>query len=298
MPNLRDIRKRIGTSISISKITTTMEKIATARMTRMRQRMEFSRRYAASLSDMAEDLFLSALKEDNHQEFCTFPQRKNIQTAGVIFITSNQGLCAGFNVALDQELGNLEGRLRDKKIQSRYYAVGKKGVHYLHRRNLSSEYTLTDLKDRFTYEDIQELKDRLLQDIELGRIDDLYMVYTHYIAGATYKVVSEPLSPSEMFYKKFHGQQVPRVRPIIFHPNISELIKDFWPEIILNRLYLALLESMVCEQIARRIAMQQATDAAEDKIDELRSLYHTTRQAKITREVNEMMGTVIALQKD
>ena len=85
---------------------------------------------------------------------------------------------------------------------------------------------------------------------------------------------------------------------MISHPTLSELIKDFMPIIIFNRLYQALLESLTCEQIARRMAMRQASDAANDMIDELRGLYHTTRQGKITREVNEMMGTVIALQRD
>ena len=298
MPNLRDIRKRIEATLSIDKITTTMEKIATVRMTRMMKRLEASRAYTASLFDMAEDLYLSALQEDSRQQFCTLTRRKKVQTAGIIFITSTQGLCAGFNVALNQELTNLETSLRNSQINIRYYTVGKKAKHYLKRRKVSAEYTLTKLNDRFTYEDIQGLRNQLMQDIELGKIDDIYVVYTHYLAGANYKVISEPLSPCKILSKRIQGQKAPRVRPMICHPNLSKLIKDFMPVIIFNRLYQALLESLACEQIARRMAMRQASDAANDMIDELRCLYHTTRQAKITREVNEMMGTVLALQRD
>ena len=298
MPNLRDIRKRIETSININKITATMEKIATARMTRMVERMEASRAYTASLFDMAEDLYLTALQEDRQQQFCILTRRKKIQTAGIIFITSDQGLCAGFNVALNQELAGLEEKLQNAEIKLRYYAVGKKTIHYLKRRKVSAEYSLTGLNDRFTYEEIQDLRNHLAQDIKLGKIDDVYMVYTHYLSGGNYKVISEPLSPCKILSKRIQGQKFPRVKPIICHPTLSELIKNFMPAIIFNRLYQALLESMVCEQIARRTAMRQATDAADDMIDELRSLYNTTRQGKITREVNEMMGTVIALQRD
>jgi F-type H+-transporting ATPase subunit gamma len=298
MPNLRDIRKRIEATLSINKITTTMEKIATVRMTRMMKRMEASRPYAASLIDMAEDLYLSALQEDRQQQFCTLTRRKKVQTAGVIFITSTQGLCAGFNVALNQELAALEEKLQNADIKVCYYTVGKKAHHYLRRRKVTAEYSLNGLNDRFTYEDIKGLRNHLMQDIELGKIDEVYMVYTHYLAGANYKVISEPLSPCKLLSKKIQNKKVPRVKPMICHPNLPELIKEFMPVIIFNRLYQALLESLSCEQIARRMAMRQASDAADDMINELRGLYHTTRQAKITREVNEMMGTVIALQRD
>jgi F-type H+-transporting ATPase subunit gamma len=260
--------------------------------------MESSKEYSTSLMDMTEDLFLSALQKDDHQQFFRLTGRNNTQTAGVVFITSNQGLCAGFNVALNQALEELEHRLHQKKITVRYYAIGKKAVHYLQRRKLSAEYTLTGLTDRFNYQDIQELNDPLVHDMEHGTIGDLYLIHTHYLASATHKAVIQILSPYQMFKERIQKQKNPKIGPIIFHPSIPELVKEFLPEIIFNRLYQALLESMVCEQIARRMAMKQATDAAEDKIEELRCLYHKVRQAKITGEVNEMMGTVIALQRE
>ena len=310
MPNLRDIRKRIESTISISKITMTMEKIATVRMTRMMQRMEASKAYNAMLLDMAEELFFAALKEDNSQGFCLLGRRKNVRNAGVVFIASSQGLCAGFNVALYHELERLEQKLREgkaegkaqdghiSKIKLRYYAMGKKAVQYLDRRRLPMEYSLDKVTDRFTYDEIERLSNLLVQDINLGKIDDIYLVYTHYVASATYRVVAEPLSPCKKFTKKIQGQKIPKVNPIICHPGVEELMQAFLPEIIANRIYKAQLESMVCEQIARRMAMKQATDAADDKIEELRILYHTMRQAKITKEVNEMMGTVLALQRE
>jgi len=298
MPNLRDIRKRIDATISISKITMTMEKIATVRMTRMIQRMESSKAYNSMLLDMAEELFFAALKEDNSQGFCMLCRRKSVRTAGVIFIASNQGLCAGFNVALYHELNKLEGKLRESKIKPLYYLTGRKAVQYLERRRIPIEYSLDKVNDRVSYEDVERLSHRMVQDITLGKIDDIYIAYTHYVASATYRVVAEPLSPCRKFAKKIHGPNLPKVNPIICHPTVEELMQAFLPEIITNRIYKALLESMVCEQIARRMAMKQATDAADDKIEELRIMYHTMRQAKITKEVNEMMGTVLALQRE
>jgi F-type H+-transporting ATPase subunit gamma len=284
----------------------TMEKIATVRMTRMMQRMESCKPYNAMLLDLVEELFFAALKEDNRQGFCMLGRRKNVQNAGVVFIASSQGLCAGFNVALYHELERLEQRLRESKSQDghiakiklRYYAIGKKAVQFLDRRRLPMEYSLDKVTDRFTYEEIEKLSNLLVQDINLGKIDDIYLVYTHYVASATYRVVAEPLSPCRKFAKKIQEHKIPDVKPIICHPNIEELMEAFLPEIITNRIYKALLESMVCEQIARRMAMKQATDAADDKIEELRIMYHTMRQAKITKEVNEMMGTVLALQRE
>ncbi|MCL6582501.1 MAG: ATP synthase F1 subunit gamma [bacterium] len=298
MPNLRDIRKRIEASISISKITMTMEKIATVRMTRMMQRMESAKAYNTMLLDMAEDFFLSLLGEDISPELGSISRRKNIKTAGVVFIASNQGLCAGFNVALNHELERLEERLRESKVKLRYYSAGKKAIQYLERCQLPIEYSLDNLTDRFTYAQIVELGHRLMQDLNLGKIDDLYLVYTHYVASATYRVVAEHLSPWEEFLKRIKEEKSAKARPILCHPNSAELMDALLPELIINRIYKALLESMVCEQIARRLAMKQATDAAEDKIEELRIMYHTLRQAKITKEVNEMMGTVLALQRD
>ncbi|MEW5801140.1 MAG: FoF1 ATP synthase subunit gamma [bacterium] len=298
MPNLRDIRKRIEASINISKITMTVEKIATVRMTRMMQRMEASKGYHAILLDTAEELFYWALKEDNSQGLYMLGHRKKVETAGIVFIASNQGLCAGFNVALNHELERLQEKLRESKIKPLYYTTGKKAVQYLDRRKLPIEYSMPKITDRVTYEDVQELSNRLVQDLISGKVDDLYLVYTHYVASATYKVVAEPLSPYKKFAKKAQGQKALKVRSFICQPTIQELMQSFLPEIITNRIYKALLESMVCEQIARRLAMKQATDAANDKIEEFRSLYHTLRQAKITKEVNEMMGTVLALQRD
>jgi F-type H+-transporting ATPase subunit gamma len=298
MPNLRDIRKRIEGTISISKITMTMEKIATVRMTRMIQRMELSKAYHAMLLDMLEGFFFGALKEDAVQGACLLGRRKNVQTVGVVFIASSQGLCAGFNVALYHELEKLEQKLRESKVKLRYYTIGKKANQYLDRRKISIEYSLDKVTDRVTYEEVERLSSRLIQDFNQGKIDDIYLVYTHYVASATYRVLAEPLSPCRKFAKKIQGQNIPKVDPMICHPSIEELVQAFLPEIATNRIYKALLESMVCEQIARRMAMKQATDAANDKIEELRVLYHTMRQAKITKEVNEMMGTVLALQRE
>lgn len=298
MPNLRDIRKRIEATISISKITTTMEKIATVRMTRMMGRMETAKAYNSSLMEMSQDLYLSALKEDHQQQFCALTRRKKIRAAGLIFIGSEQGLCAGFNVALNQVLAEHQQKLKKANLPIKYYPIGKKAVVHLQRQKIPIECFLSRLNDRFTYDNIEEFCQQIVRDIDRGVIDDLSIIYTHYVASATYKVVTESLSPCKMLAKKINGKKSIKVQPMICHPTIEELISDFLPEIIHNRIYQAILESMVCEQMTRRMAMQQATDAAGDKVDELRTLYHTLRQAKITREVNEMMGTVIALQKE
>jgi F-type H+-transporting ATPase subunit gamma len=250
------------------------------------------------LLDFTEDLYFSACQEVSPQDVRAFIQPKQVNHMGVLFITANQGLCAGFNLALNHELERFEKHLRARKVKPRYYVVGKKGIQFLDRRELPMEYTLVNLKDKFAYEEITALGDQLRRDLHSGHIDDLSVIYTHYMTGATYKVVTEPLFPWKTYSKKIEAKEPHKDRIIFHHPSIPELFQAFQAEVILNRLYKALLESMLCEQIIRRIAMKQATDAAEDMIDELSGLYHKIRKARITQEVNEMMGTVLAIQKD
>ena len=160
------------------------------------------------------------------------------------------------------------------------------------------QFCTEQFSDKFTYEDIFPLAQNLIQSLENGELDEVLLVYTHLESTSVRYPVVEALLPCDDFLQELQSPDKHKHRQFVCEPNVRDMISVLLPELVINRLFQAILESIVAEHISRRLAMQQASTSAKDMIIEMRNLYHALRKSKITRELNEIMGTVLALQKD
>lgn len=299
MANLRDIRKRIEAAANIRKITQTMEKISSVRVLRTNRRLEKTRDYSRTLKDMAADLFFTALQDENSlRDLCLLHTKENINSMGLIVVTSNQGMCGGFNYHVLQEADRVYDQYSRKDLSPVVYAVGKKAIQHFRNRGVQMKFCTEQFSDKFTYEDILLLAQSLIQSLENGELDEVLLVYTHLESTSVRYPVVEALLPCDDFLQELHSPDKQKPRQFVCEPNVHDMIGVLLPELVINRLFQAILESMVAEHISRRLAMQQASSSAKDMITEMRNQYHALRKSKITRELNEIMGTVLALQKD
>ncbi len=299
MANLRDIRKRIEASANIRKITQTMERISSVSVVRTNRRLEKTRDYSMALNDLAADLFFTALQDENSlKDLCLLHSRENINSVALIVITSNQGMCGGFNYHVLQEADRVYDQFCRKKLTPLVFAVGKKAIQHFRNRGIHVRFCSDQYPDKFTYDDIMPLAQSLIKFLENGELDEVLLIYTHLESiSARYPVV-EALLPCDDFLKEIESPDKRKPRQFVCEPNVPHMIDVLLPELVTNRLFQAILESIVAEHISRRLAMQQASMSARDMITEMQNLYHALRKSKITRELNEIMGTVLALEKD
>jgi F-type H+-transporting ATPase subunit gamma len=299
LANLRDIRKRIEAAANIRKITQTMEKISSVRVLRTNRRLEKTRDYSRTLKDMAADLFFAALQDENSlRDLCLLHTKENINSMGIIVVTSNQGMCGGFNYHVLQEADRVYNQFSRKDLSPVVYAVGKKAIQHFRNRGVQMKFCTQQFSDKFTYEDILPLAQSLILSLEKGELDEVLLVYTHLESTSVRYPVVEALLPCDDFLQELNSSDKHWPRQFVCEPNVHDMIGVFLPELVINRLFQAVLESIVAEHISRRLAMQQASTSAKDMITEMRNQYQSLRKSKITRELNEIMGTVLALQKD
>jgi F-type H+-transporting ATPase subunit gamma len=297
--NLRDIRKRIEAAANIRKITQTMEKISSVRVLRTNRRLEKTRDYSLSLKELAADLFFAALQDENSlRDLCLLHTKENINSMGLVVVTSNQGMCGGFNHHLLQEADRVYDQFSRKNLSPAVFAVGKKAIQHFRNRNIKIQFWTEQFSDKFTYEDISPMAENLIRSMEKGELDEVLLVYTHLESTSVRYPVVEALLPCDDFLQELRSPDKHKPRQFVCEPNVRDMIDVLLPELVINRLFQAILESIVSEHISRRLAMQQASVSAKDMITEMRNLYHALRKSKITRELNEIMGTVLALQKD
>lgn len=297
MANLRDIRKRIEAAVNIRKITQTMEKISAVRVLRTNKRLDRTREYARTLKSMAADLFYTSIQEDNSlKDICILHGKGKKHKVGMIVITSNQGMCGGFNHNVIQLADKVYSQFIKVNKKVVLFAVGRKVIQHFRGHGIGLELACNQYSDNITYEDITPLAERLMHSIETEEMDEIFLVYNHMDAPSAWKPVYEALLPCDEFLKEVNRIKTPKL--FMCEPDIHDLIKNLLPELVINRLFQAILESIVAEHISRRLAMQQASTSAKDMITEMRNQYHALRKSRITKELNEIMGTVLALQRE
>ncbi|MBN2374067.1 ATP synthase F1 subunit gamma [bacterium] len=299
MATLRDIRKRIEAAANIRKITQTMERISAVRVMRSNRRLEKTREYSTALKDIAADLFYTGIQDENSfRDICLLHSRKEIKEVGIVVVTSNQGMCGGFNYNIIQEAERVYQQFCVGKNVPKVFAVGKKGIQHFRNMGIRLHFACDQYSDKFSYDDIRALGQKLIISLETGDLDEVFIVYNHLESSSIRGPVVEALLPCDEFLREIHSPEKKKRKLFVCEPNVHDLIDAVLPELVINRLFQAVLESIVSEHISRRLAMQQASVSAKDMITEMRNRYHALRKSKITRELNEIMGTILALQRD
>ncbi|CAA6828859.1 MAG: ATP synthase gamma chain (EC [uncultured Aureispira sp.] len=296
MANLKEVRERIVSVKSTQQITKAMKMVAAAKLRRAQQAIVEMRPYSNKLSAMLSNI-LSNLEGDASTSFGV---ERPVKNALVVVVTSNRGLCGGFNTNVSKlgiELceGKYEAQYKAGKLT--YLFIGKKGYDYLKNRVpgaiLNTEH-MNIVGKTFGFEDSSKVASELMASFEEGVYDSIDIIYAQFKNAAIQNFTIEPFLPVAKL--EVTEDSTDEKADFIFEPNKEELLEYLVPTILKTQLHKTILDSNASEQGARMTAMENATENAEDLLKELKINYNKARQEAITAEISEIVGGVAALE--
>lgn len=279
--NGQAIKSRIASVDSTKKITNAMQLVASAKLNKTKANMEANREYAQSLQELLSMILAAA--EKGHKKMKEDPDKP----AFIFVITSDMGLCGAYNANVYKKL------LRDFRDTDYLVLIGSHGAAWAKARNLKPWETLIDLNEDDAYEMLAAQTDRALKLLEEGKIGSIKVLYTHYKNTLTFEPVMETLLPPK---EPQIDKDQKKMRSVTeFEPSQEEMLDQLIPMITKSVLYSRFMESKTSEQASRRMAMESATDNAEELLDKLNLEYNRVRQSAITQEITEIVSGANAL---
>ena len=285
MANLKEIRNRISSVGSTMQITSAMKMVSAAKLKRAQDAILQMRPYANKLTELLVNLS-SSLDSSEGGDFSVNREIKNVL---LIPITSNRGLCGGFNAnIIKQTVSLIKDTYSDKTVS--VLSIGKKSSEYFRNNNYSVISTHDDIFSDLTYDNVAKIAEDIMQSYLDLKYDKVILVYNQFKNAATQNIMSENYLPVES--PKEEGTVI---GDYIFEPEKKEIIEQLIPKSLKTQLFKAVLDSHASEHGARMTAMHKATDNASELKKNLTLSYNKARQAAITAEILEIVGGAEAL---
>ena len=291
MPTLKEIKGRIASVRSTLKITSAMKLVASAKLRKAQNAIEAMRPYQEQLQGILASLQgesatqkadFMALSPENG---ASATKRADFMALGpktIVAIASNYSLCGGFNA-------NAVAKVRAiRQPGDTVYAIGRKMADAMRKDGFASPEDLSELSEHPSYGPAARLVEKLVEDVEAGRTGAVVLVYNHFVSTARQEPVVEVLG-QRCSVEEGEESLSSDIAPLI-EPSRAELLAALLPKTQKLKLYAALLDSAAAEHAARTVAMQTATDNAENLLSELTLQYNKGRQQKITSEILDLAG--------
>lgn len=293
MANARALDKRRKSVRNIRKITRTMELIATARFKKAMDRATAATSYTKRITEVVASL----AKSGTEVQHPLLEERTATDNAALIVLTSNRGLCGGYNGNIVRETMKHFDRLSDTYDNTKLIISGKRGITNLEFRGYSADESYTQFEDEPLFEEVKEIADSLLDEFIAGRLDRLDIAYTQFISSSKQVAVVETLLPLGGVGGVDEESDDSGVdADFEFFPSAESILEEVVPMSFRINLFKCFLDAAVSEQIARMVAMKSATENADDMIRNLSMTYNRARQSQITGEIMEIIGGVEALK--
>ena len=285
MANLKEIRNRITSVGSTMQITSAMKMVSAAKLKRAQDAITQMRPYANKLTELLVNLS-SSLDTSEGGEFSSDRLQSKIL---LVAITSNRGLCGGFNANIIKKINFLvEEDYKESEVS--ILSIGKKSSEYFNNNNFSVVSTHDDVFSDLTYNSIASIASGIMEDYINQKFDKVVLVYNQFKNAATQNVMNEAYLPVESI-----DENESSIGDYIFEPEKKEIIEELIPKSLKTQLYKAVLDSHASEHGARMTAMHKATDNASELKKDLTLSYNKARQAAITAEILEIVGGAEAL---
>jgi F-type H+-transporting ATPase subunit gamma len=292
---IRELRQRIRTVNSTKKITKAYELIATSRLAKAQTRVAASRPYAEEITNV-----LSALAEASaNLDHPLLSERENPKRAAVLVITSDKGMCGGYNANVLKAAEQLIQLLKSEGKEPVLYATGRKAIGYYNFRRREVTASWSGFSQTPHYVNAVEAGDALVEAFLEGTedgaqgVDEIHVVYTEFKSMLSQTPAARRIAPMEVEYT---GETPKGPRAVYdFEPSAEALLGAMLPKYVKTRLFSAMLEAAASESAARRTAMKAATDNATELVRNLSRAANSARQAQITQEISEIVGGASAL---
>jgi F-type H+-transporting ATPase subunit gamma len=284
MSGLKEIRNRISSVSSTMQITNAMKMVSAAKLKKAQDSITATLPYSNKLSELVKNISASIDSVDSNPLFVSREVRKTL----IIVITSNKGLCGGFNSNVIKEVYNISSEYGSNKPD--LLTIGKKGDDILKKKfNVISSHN--DLFEQFSYLNVKSIASKIMQLYTDEKYDEVILVYNHFKNAATQIINKEQFLP----ISENTDNNVSTSGDYIFEPNRERILEELIPKTLSIQLFKSISDSIAGEHGARMTAMHKATDNASELRDQLKLTYNKARQTAITNEILEIVGGAEAL---
>lgn len=294
MANTITLKRRINSVRNTRQITKAMELVSASKLRRAQERAKLSRDYR----DLAYSILarLSSLSEVEMQPLFT---KRKVSKRLYVIVTSDNGLAGAYNYNVFKRLAESLKADRQNSIKAEIITIGKKGAQFISRLegvNLLGAYSA--FGDQPTTQDIQPILATVLEYYREQKTDQVSLIYTLFKSNFAQVVQQQDLLPAELSEDVTKNKEEYRYDFSNFEPSVEVVIDNVASRLVETQIWQALLESLASEHSMRMLAMKNATDNANDLIDDLTLEFNTARQASITQQLAEISGGVEALKDD
>ncbi len=309
MSSLKDLRNRINSVKSTRKITQAMKMVAAAKLRRAQEQAEAARPYAQRMQRMLGALSQSVEEQPTTPKLLSGTGKE--ETYLLVLCTADRGLCGGFNSNLAREARRRINALVSEGKEVKVLCVGRKGRDQLRRTH--GDYIVHTFEDiaspQLNYDAARMVADYVIENFDAGEFDVCQLVYARFRSAIKQIVTTLQLVPFSAMEEAAPGQEDAQTGKAAegesagmdgsvyeFEPDEESILADLLPRNMAVQVYRALLENNAGEHGARMTAMDGATRNADDMVDSLTLTYNRTRQAVITKELNEIVSAKEAMR--
>ena len=294
MANLKEVRVRIGSVISTQQITKAMKMVSASKLRRAQGAIQQIRPYAEGLQNIVGRLVAGLEGSDTEMPLT---QARDVKRVGVVLLTSDKGLCGGFNSNLIKTARRFIQDLPSNQ-QATLIPVGRKGADFFKRLDLPKDLRFKDLMLKIHYQATAEMAEEISKAFVAGEYDKVVVIYSEFKNPVVqyFKVMpwlplqAESDTPTASVSASQDAQA-----DYLYEPGREAIVRDLLPFSLAIELHKAMLDTQASEHGARMTAMDKATENAGDLLRELRLQYNRARQAAITTEITEIVGGAAAL---
>lgn len=302
MASLKEVKDRIDSVKSTKKITSAMKMIASAKVRKSQQAIAAFLPYSTKLNEILTNLLASDTSFDS-----PYAQQREHKKIAIVAFSSNSSLCGGFNANIIKELSATVASYSKSvgKENVSIYPIGKKVLDFANKSGLQPVHnpTFLEMADKPAFALILELSRELIGKFLSGELDQIVLIYTHFKSMGVQEVTNKIYLPFDLQGAQDKAQQdavsekISTATDYILEPSKEILLSHLIPKVLASNLFAALLDSNASENGARSLAMQIATDNAEQLVADLTIEYNKSRQAAITNELLDIIGGASALSQ-
>lgn len=296
MANLKDIKEQIKSVKNTEKTTKAMKLVSNVKLKKAKDVALQSSAYAFKINEVLSEISAKiASFSDGKNESIFFDCTREVKVVDLIFITSDKGLCGGFNIQSIKTIKSIINEYKEKKIKVRLRAVGKKGIEYFNFQGVEILEKYVGVSSNPSYEKAQKIINLAIEDFRNGKTDKVILIHNGYKNMISQEIRINDIVPIEppMAKTELIGDSA-----IEFEPNdgAMDLMEKLMVKYFEYGMYYALVDSLAAEHSARMNAMENATNNAKERVRSLNLAYNKARQSSITTELIEIISGVEAMK--
>ena len=283
MPTMKIIKRRIESVNSTKQIMKAMYLVASSKLQKAKTQLDYIRPLFNNIK-----LVMDGIQAWGEMVNNVFVEKRPVKSVGYLVITSDRGLCGGYNINIAKEaLEHIKASGKEEKI----IAVGAKGYEYLRRRRINVVHRYQGITDESVFKDAENIGELMLNMYTHGEVDEVYIVYTGFGSIMAHEPRIVRFLPVET------SQETEGYHHLMtYEPDVNTFMTYAMPMYLNISVYGAMVESAVCEQASRMTSMDAATRNATEIIDDLTLDFNRKRQGLITQGITEIVSGANALQ--